>query len=56
MIKKGKWNLDKDIDKMMKNFQLEMKQRYRIPPSMVEKNKDEICFMVEIDTTYMEVI
>ena len=33
-----------------------MKQRYKIPPSMVDKYKDEIWFMVEIDNTYMEVL
>lgn len=39
---------------MMERFQLEMKQIYRIHPSMVEKYKDEICFMVETNTTCME--
>ena len=41
---------------MMKGFQVEMKKRYRIPPSLVEKYKDDICFMVETDFTCMEVI
>lgn len=45
---------DNDIDRMMKSFQSEMKLRYRIPPSTVVKYKDEICFMVEINTTCME--
>ena len=40
----------------MKSFQVEMKQRYRIPPVLVEKYKDELCFMVEIDFTCMEAI
>ena len=31
-----------------------MKQRYKIPPAIVEKCKDEPCFMVEIDVTCME--
>ena len=47
---------DKDIDKMMKSFQFEMKKRYRILSSIVENYKDEICFMVETDTTCMEVV
>ena len=47
---------DNDIDRMMKSFQAEMKQRYRIPPTLVEKYKDELCFMVEIDFTCMEVV
>ena len=33
-----------------------MKKRYRIPPSLVEKYKQVICFMVEIDHTFMEAI
>ena len=45
---------DSDIDKMMNHFQTKMKQRYKIPPSMVEKFKDDICCMLEIDKTYKE--
>ena len=33
-----------------------MKKRYRIPPSLVEKYKQDICFMVEIDYTCMEAV
>ena len=33
-----------------------MKKSYRIPPSLVEKYKDDICFMVETNFTYMEVV
>ena len=33
-----------------------MKKRYRIPPSLVEKYKEDICFMVETDFTCMEVV
>ena len=40
----------------MKSFQVEMKQRYRIPSSLVQKYKGELCFMVEIDFTCMEVV
>ena len=47
---------DIGIDKMMKNFQSKMKLMYRIPPSMVEKFKDDLCFMVETDNTCMEVV
>ena len=41
---------------MMKSFQSEMKLRNRIPTSMVEKSKEDICFMAEIDNTCMEVV
>ena len=30
---------DYDIDRMMKTFQIEMKKRYRIEPSLIEKYK-----------------
>ena len=33
-----------------------MKQRYRIPPVLVEKYKDELCFMVERYFTCMEAV
>ena len=45
---------DNDIDRMMKSFQAKMKQRYRIPPVLIEKYKNELCFMVEMDKIYME--
>jgi hypothetical protein len=47
---------DSDIDKVMKSFQEKMKQRYRIPLVLVEKYKNELCFMVEIDFTCMKAI
>ena len=40
----------------MKYFQTKVKQRYRVPLALVEKYKDELCFMVEIDFTCMEVV
>ena len=40
----------------MKTFKVEMKQRYKIPPMLMEKYKDEICFMVETNFTCMEAI
>ena len=33
-----------------------MKRRYIIPPILVEKYKEDICFMVETDFTCMEVV
>ena len=47
---------DDYIGRMMKKFQAKMKLQYSIPPCMVEKYKDEICFMVKINTTYMEAV
>ena len=45
-----------DITRMIKSFYPEMKKRFRILASLAEKYKDEICFMVEIDVTCMEVV
>ena len=33
-----------------------MKKRFRIPPTIVKKYSEEICFMVETDSTCMEVV
>ena len=33
-----------------------MKERLTIPPTLIEKYKEEICFMVKIDFTCMEVV
>ena len=41
---------------MMKSFQIDMKKRFRIPPTIVEKYSQEIRFMVERDFTCMEVV
>ena len=43
----------KDISKMV-NFLLAMKQNFIILPSLIEKYKYDICFMVERDVTCME--
>ena len=40
----------------MKSFRLKMKQRFRIPSTMVERYKEEICFMVETNITCVEVV
>lgn len=31
-----------------------MKQRFRVPPLVVRKYKDDICFMVDTNFTYVE--
>ena len=47
---------DQDIDRMIKGIQTKMKKRYRIPPSLVERYKDDIYFMVETYFTCMEAV
>ena len=46
--------IDKNTTLIVKIFQSKMKQRSRIPKPMVEKYKDELCFMVDTDFTSME--
>lgn len=41
---------------VIKTFQSLMKNRSRIPQSIVEKYKNEICFMVDTDFTYIEAV
>ena len=33
-----------------------MKQRYKISPYIIRKFKDDICFMVDTDFTYIELV
>ena len=47
---------DNDIDRIMEYFQDKMKERYMIPPVLVEKYKDELCFMVETDFACMDAV
>ena len=37
------------------NFKNSMKQRLMIPISLVEKHINDICFLVDIDYTYIQV-
>ena len=54
--KQPKDKIPNEISRMVKYIQAEMKQRFKILKYVVEKNKDDICFMVEIDFTSMDVI
>lgn len=36
---------------IMRTLQDEMKQRFRIAPEIIDRFKDDICFMVDIDLT-----
>lgn len=48
--------MDERATLILKTFQSEMKLRSRIPKSVVEKYKDELCFMVDTNFTYMEAV
>ena len=50
---------DKILDSgnlIMKTFQNEMKQRFRIAPAIVDRFKEDICILVDIDHTYIQVV
>jgi hypothetical protein len=50
---------DKILDSgnlIMKTFQNEMKLRFRIAPTIVDHFKNDICFMVDTDRTYIEAV
>jgi hypothetical protein len=53
IVQDNTW-LDGVIYGQLKTFKIEMKQRKRIPREIVEKYKDKVCFMVEIDNTCFE--
>ena len=36
------------------NFKQSMKKRLRIPASLVEKHYDDVCFIVDVDYTYVQ--
>ena len=40
----------------MKTFQNEMRERFRIAPVIVDKFKEDVFIMVDIDFTYIQVI
>ena len=48
--------IDNNAYLIMKVFKGKMKKRFRIPPSIVKKFKDDICFMVKIYFTYIEIV
>ena len=41
---------------IMKRFQNEMRQRFRIVPTIVDKFKEDICVMVNTNFTYIQVV
>lgn len=39
---------------IMRTFQNEMKERFKIAPVIVDRFKNDMCFMVDIDLNYIE--
>lgn len=48
-------NFEALITSYFEDFKKAMKQRLRIPSSLVEKHVNEVCFLVDIDYTYIQV-
>ena len=51
--------IDKVLDSgnlIMRTFQNEMKQRFRISPAIVDRFKEDICILVDTDYTYIQVM
>lgn len=46
--------INDSIDLIMKTYQTEMRERFRIPRSMTYKYKEDIYFMVDTNFTYIE--
>ena len=45
-------NFDFVMTSYFKDFKKEMKQRFRIPKSLIETYAKDICFLVDTDYTY----
>ena len=49
-------NFDAQMTSYFEDFKKSMKQRMRIVVSLVEHHVNEICFLVDIDYTYIQVV
>ena len=49
-------NFDDQMSIYFDDFKSAMKRRMRIPVSLVEKHINDICFLVDIDYTYIQVV
>ena len=49
-------NFDAQMKCYFEDFKKSMKQRMRIPVSLVEEHVNEICFLVDIDYTYVQAV
>ena len=49
-------NFDAQMTSYFEDFKKSMKQRMRIPVSLGEQHINDICFLVDIDYTYIQVV
>ena len=49
-------NYEKVMDNYFEEFKEKMNNRFHIPPKLVKNYKDEICFMVDCDKVYIQVV
>ena len=49
-------NYKRIMDNYFDTFKEKMNNRYRIPKKLVEDYKDDVCFMVDSDKVYIQVV
>ena len=49
-------NFERVMDNYFEVFKEKMNNRFRIPPKLVDDYKDDICFMVDYDRVYIQVV
>lgn len=49
-------NFDNQMTSYFEDFKQSMKQRMRIPVSLTEKYEKDICFLIDIDFTYVQAV
>ena len=49
-------NFDSIMDNYFETFKEKMNSRFKIPNKLVENYKDDVCFMVDSDKVYMQVV
>ena len=55
-IKQMGENFDAQMTSYFEDFKKSIKKRMRIPISLVEQHVNDICFLVDIDYTYIQVV
>ena len=48
-------NFESIMTSYVQDFKKSMKQRHRIPVSLLEKHFNDVCFLVDVDFTYVQV-
>ena len=49
-------NFDSVLDSYFEEFKERMNNRFQIPPRLIEEYKEDVCFMVDYDKVYIQVV